>query len=252
LSSQIRAVFLDLGGTLLDEHGNFYNVNGEDLNLTAIARLAERGVAFGIVTGLPPKALAKRFTGPSLRYLDLIAYAVVENGTAIYRRADNRLSFSADQLDQTWAARFSNAQSDLEWIAQRLTEAELPFQRFDYSVRLDIQDNGLSETLLQDLLAWQTERIAARVSRGLLIFCPANTDKGAAIRFIADKEGWRLADLMAMGNEDGDASFLEIVGHPRAPRNAKEGLKKLILDRGGVISEHPYGRAVYEFLSLVS
>jgi hydroxymethylpyrimidine pyrophosphatase-like HAD family hydrolase len=241
-----------MGGTLLDEQGNFYNVNGEDPNLTVIAGLVERGVAFGIVTGLPPKALANRFTGASQTYLDLIAYAVVENGTAIYRRSGDGLSFSADQLDQTWAAKFSNAQLDLELIVQRLTDAGLEFQRFDYSVRVNIWDNGLSASQLQDLLTWQTEGVIARVSRGLLIFCPAKTDKGAAIRFIADKEGWRLADLMAIGNEEGDASFLEVVGHPRAPGNAKEALKKLILKRGGVISKYPYGRAVYEFLSLVS
>jgi hydroxymethylpyrimidine pyrophosphatase-like HAD family hydrolase len=252
LISNIRAVFADLGGTLLDEHGNFYTVHGEDLNLSVIASLAERGVSFGIVTGLPPRALAKRFTGTSKKYLELIAYAVLENGTAIYRSGGSTLSFSSDQLDQTWAAKFAHARFDLEAIAQRLSKAELEFQRFDYSVRLDIKDNGLSESRLRDLLAWQTERVTTRVSRGQLIFCPANTNKGAAIRFIAENEGWQLTDVMAIGNDDGDASFLKLVGHLRAPANATESLKKLILDEGGLISEHTYGRAVYEFLSLVS
>jgi len=250
--ANIRAVFVDVGGTLLDQDGNFYKSGGEDLNLAAIGKLAERGVAFAIVTGLPPKALAERFTGASRAYLDLSAYAILENGAAIYRSGGHKLSFTSDQLDQEWAKKFTKAWLDLDSLAHRLKELGLDFQKFDYSLRLDIEENSLSESHLRELIAWSTEMITARVSRGLLIFCPAHVDKGEAVRFIAQREGWRLADLMAMGNEDGDASFLEIVGHPRAPGNAKESLKKLILERGGLVSGYSNGRAVYEFLSVLS
>lgn len=251
-STDIRAVFVDVGGTLLDQHGNFYLANGQDLTLAAIGKLAERGTAFGVVTGLAPSALAKRFTGASEAYLDLTAYAILENGAAIYRSRGRRLSFGSEQLDQDWAAKFTKARLELEFVARRLKEWELDFQKFDYSLRLDIEENSLSESRLRELLAWSTALITARIARGFLIFCPADADKGDAVRFIAHSEGWRLADLMAMGNEDGDASFLEIVGHPRAPGNAKEGLKKLILERGGLVSDYFHGRAVYEFLSVLS
>jgi len=250
--TDIRAVFVDVGGTLLDQHGNFYLANGQDLTLAAIGKLAERGTVFGIVTGLAPSALAKRFTGASEAYLDLTAYAILENGAAIYRSRGRRLSFGSEQLDQDWAAKFTKARLELEFVARRLKEWELDFQKFDYSLRLDIEENSLSESRLRELLAWSTALITARIARGFLIFCPADADKGDAVRFIAHSEGWRLADLMAMGNEDGDASFLEIVGHPRAPGNAKEGLKKLILERGGLVSDYFHGRAVYEFLSVLS
>lgn len=243
-------MFVDVGGTLLDQNGNFYKANGEDLNLVAIGKLVERGVAFGMVTGLPPKALASRFVGTSQAYLDLTAYAIIENGAAIYRSGGDRLSFSSDQLDQDWATKFTKARLELESVAQRLKESELDFQKFDYSLRLDIEENSLPESRVRELLAWSTELITARVSRGFLIFCPANVDKGDAVRFIAHREGWRLSDLMAMGNEDGDASFLELVGHPRVPGNAKESLKKRILQRGGFVSDYAHGRAVYEFLSV--
>jgi HAD superfamily hydrolase (TIGR01484 family) len=248
--AKIRAVFVDVGGTLLDQHGDFYTANGQDLTLAALGKLAERGIAFGIVTGLPPGALAKRFTGASQAYLDLIAYAILENGAAIYRRGGNRLAFRAEELELDWAAKFTAAQSELESVERRLHESKLDFQRFDYSLRLDIAENNLSESRVRDLLAWSTAPVTARVSRGLLIFCPADVDKGEALRFIAHSEGWPLADIMAMGNEDGDASFLEIVGHPRAPGNAKESLKKLILERGGRVSNYSYGRAVHEFISI--
>lgn len=241
-----------MGGTLLDQHGNFYTANGQDPTLAAVGKLAERGIAFGIVTGLAPRALAKRFTGAYQAYLDLTAYAILENGAAVYRSRGRRLSFGSEQLDQDWAAKFTKARLELESVARRLKESELDFQKFDYSLRLDVEENSLSESRVRELLAWSTALITARLSRGLLIFCPANADKGEAVRFIAHSEGWRLTDLMAMGNEDGDASFLEIVGHPRAPGNAKESLKKLILERGGLVSDYSYGRAVYEFLSALS
>lgn len=249
--TNIRAVFVDVGGTLLDQHGDFYIANGQDLTLAVIGELAERGIAFGIVTGLPPSALAKRFTGASQAYLDLTAYAILENGAAIYRRGGHRLSFRPEELDQDWTAKFTNARLELESVARRLQESELDFQKFDYSLRLDIEENSLSESRVRELLAWSTARVTARISRGLLIFCPANVDKGEAVRFIAHTEGWLLADVMAMGNEDGDASFLEIVGHPRAPGNARESLKKFILERGGLVSNYSHGRAVHEFLSVL-
>ena len=220
--ANIRAVFLDVGGTLLDRDGKFYKSGGEDVNLAAIGRLAERGVAFAIVTGLPPKALAERFTGASQAYLDLTAYAILENGAAIYRSGGRKLSFTSDQLDQDWAKTFTKARLELDSLGHRLKKLGLDFQKFDYSLRLEIEGNSLSESHLRELIAWSTEIVTARVSRGLLIFCPAHVDKGEAVRFIAQREGWRLADLMAMGNEDGDASFLEIVGHPGLPAMRKK------------------------------
>ena len=250
MRSAIKAVVVDLGGTLLDQGGNPYYIRREDATANVIRELWERGVAFGFVTGLSPPALNNEARSSVLRpYLKLATYAILENGAAIYRKRNSGISFDSDHLDQEWAGKIFAQSVQLDEITHRLEKEQLVFQRFDYSVRLNIEQNRYSESRVREVLAWRTESIKARLSHGQIIFCPAAADKGAAVQFIAQKEGWNLGDIMAIGNETGDESMLKIVGHPRAPANDVGRLKELVLERGGVVSELPAGQAVYQFVS---
>jgi len=207
-------------------------------------------VPFGIVTGLPPQALSRRAESAPLKpYLNLAAYAILENGAAIYRRGKVPLKLDPAHLDREWSLKLADFQRQLDTMAGGLEERRLEFQRFDYSLRVSIQENRLSESYVKELLKLSVEGVASRQSRGYVIYCPAVAEKETAIQFIANKEGWALRDIMAMGNENGDAGMLNAVGHPRAPYNAPQAVKNLVRKRGGFVSRYPAGRAVHEFLT---
>lgn len=53
-----------------------------------------------------------------------------------------------------------------------------------------------------------------------------NTDKGSAVRYLADAMRLSLADVMAIGDSEGDVPMLDIVGHPVVMAEADERLKE--------------------------
>jgi hydroxymethylpyrimidine pyrophosphatase-like HAD family hydrolase len=245
MSSADKAIFVDMGGTLLTNEGKPYEVDGTDLNVKVLRELVATGIPFNMLTGLPPELLRKAVLEP---YLKLATYVVLENGAAIYRRKGATLGFGFDHLDTDWHEKIRKASEGLDSIVDVLSRENVAHQRFDYSVRVYDAKTQLAEGRAQELLSNLPEAIQVRLYRADMIFCPVLANKGEALRFIAAKECWKLSSIMAIGNEMIDESMLKIVGHPRATHNSPSELKQLVDKLGGEVSESPAGEAVYEFL----
>jgi len=245
----IKAVFVDVGGTLLTNAGEPYWVSGEDPNIGVVHQLIASGISFNLVTGLGAemvdKIVGKAFLDP---YLMLAKYVILENGAAIYRNKDGSVVFNSDHLDKAWAGRIQRERRQLKTIVEQLSKKNLIFRRFEYSVRLTITSNNLSDYEVKQFLVDRPVGIQSRLAFGSIIYSPAMASKEAALRFIAEKEGWNLQHVMAIGNERVDECMLRTIGHPRAPSNSAEEVKKLVLGLGGCVSEYPAGQAVHEFL----
>src|ERR1043166_3184826 len=245
MSSPVKAIFVDIGGTLLTNEGKPYEVDGEDLNVKVLRELIATGVSFNMLTGLPPELIRKAVLKP---YLPLGSYVVLENGAAIYRKRGSEVGFTPDHLDADWREEMRKASEALDSIVDLLSRENVAHERYDYSVRVYDAKTQLAEGRAEQLLTATPEAIQVRRYRSDMIFCPALANKGEALRFIAAKEGWDLSSIMAIGNEMIDESMLKIAGYPRATQNSPAELKQLVQKCGGVISESQAGEAVYEFL----
>lgn len=60
-----------------------------------------------------------------------------------------------------------------------------------------------------------------------LDFVPSQTDKGRALRVLAEKLGFDLSDAVAFGDNDNDVALLRSVGLGVAVRNGTKGLKEV-------------------------
>jgi len=60
-----------------------------------------------------------------------------------------------------------------------------------------------------------------------LDFVPSQTDKGRALRVLAEKLGFDLSEAMAFGDNDNDIALLKSVGIGVAVRNGTKGLKEV-------------------------
>jgi hypothetical protein len=73
MSSAIKAIFVDMGDTLLTNEGKPYEVDGTDLNVKVLRELVATGIPFNMLTGLPPELLRKAVLEP---YLKLATYVL--------------------------------------------------------------------------------------------------------------------------------------------------------------------------------
>lgn len=245
----INAIFMDIGGTLLTNDGNPYVVDGTDLNVKVLRELTAAGLSFSMLTGLPPELLRKAALEP---YLTLADYVVIENGSAIYRRKGQTLSFDPESVDAQWRERIRKASEGLDSIVAVLSRENVAYKRFEHSVRVYNATAQLADGRAKGVLSDIPETIQLRRYKADLIFCPAMATKGEALRFIAAQEAWDLSSIMAIGNEMVDQSMLRIVGYPRATQNSPEELKQLVHRLGGEVSEYPAGKAVYHFMLSVN
>ena len=74
-----------------------------------------------------------------------------------------------------------------------------------------MEDIGLEQAIAPEL-----EQVAGRFTSRLLHWEGAQQVKGHGVRLVAEQDGIDLAASFAFGDGEGDASFLELVGHPVA------------------------------------
>lgn len=70
-----------------------------------------------------------------------------------------------------------------------------------------------------------TDCFVVRTGVGYLEIFPKNVNKGNAVKFLADKLGINMEEVMTLGDRDNDISMIEIAGTGVAMANATEGVK---------------------------
>ncbi len=67
-------------------------------------------------------------------------------------------------------------------------------------------------------------------------FVPVGVDKGAGVRWLAERTGIPLEDMGGVGDSNTDWTFLSLTGESAAPANAQEELRR----RARYVSPYPY------------
>lgn len=226
------AVFCDLDGSLL---GPDKKVGEKDA--ATIRRLKELGVPVVICTGRP--ILGVRQVVKELG-LDL---ALCSNGGCCYDFSRGELLFTTE-MDHNIARRL------LTWLEKEgafflLHAPDRIFASFGVTMPahylLEGEENGgllTCETPLEGvrilkILAIRCEESAilrkgkelfgpeeltiCSSERGFVDFNPPGVNKGAGIRQLADRMGWRLEEILTLGDNNNDLPMLEAVGMGAAP-----------------------------------
>lgn len=234
------AVFTDLDGTLL---GPDKEVSPRDAD--AIRRLKELGIPVIPCTGRPPLGTRQVMARLGLEL------AVCSNGGCCQNFGEDRLLF-AREMDHQVAHRL------FRW----LEEQGLPFlvhapkQIFaspgvtmpaHYLLRgkedggVVTSESSLDGVLILKVLALGDDGMAAAEKarelfspqelaicsseRAFVDFNPPGVSKGNGIRRLAAEMGWRLENILAMGDNNNDLSMLEAAGMGVAPVSGLEEAK---------------------------
>ena len=83
--------------------------------------------------------------------------------------------------------------------------------------------------------------------REFVDFNPAGVTKGNGLRRLAAMKGWRMENILAMGDNFNDQTMLEAVGKSAAPANGMEQIKALAGFVTVPSGENPLAAAIDHF-----
>jgi len=92
------------------------------------------------------------------------------------------------------------------------------------------------------------EEIAACISEPTFVDCnPPRVDKGAGLRQLAERKGWRMENILALGDNYNDKTMLEAAGKSAVPANGVEEIKALAGFVAPPCGEDPLAAAIDHF-----
>ncbi|MGH2538143.1 MAG: HAD family hydrolase [Candidatus Promineifilaceae bacterium] len=224
MPAPIRLIVCDLDGVLTDGEARPLDLAffGRLAALNRAARQDPRRPAVTLCTGRPAP-----YAEALLQAIDGHVPAVFENGAGLY-------------LPQGYRFLPHPALGDLAPIqaARQRIEATLVRQQGasiqpgkEYSLSIFAADPADTN----QLRAWATaalnslaETVELVYSSSCLNVVPRGIDKGQGLRFLAAQAGYRLDEMLAIGDSDVDVPFLALAGYSAAPANANEAVKQLV------------------------
>lgn len=261
----IKMVVCDMDGTLLNSD---LQISKE--NLDAINALREKGIRFCIATGRPEQ-LVKEYIGPLQMEDPMILY----NGSVIgHPFKKNRLyemTLKKDDIQSIIEYCEENEITYMLYTQDRIISK--PNYRVDFfeernkllskknqCVFEDIQDieeilkYNISKILLIESNQEKYEKTKTMVSqysqleivasqKGFIDINPEGASKGNALQILANHFGYTLDEVVVFGDQDNDASMLEIAGIGIAMEGASTNAKNAASDQ--TISNNDSGVAYW-------
>ena len=256
------AIVTDLDGSLLGPDGK---VGKRDL--TAIRRMRELGVPVLPGTGRPP------IRARSLVQELGLELALCSNGGCCYDFAQGTSIFLS-AMDHGIAQRL------MDWLLGE----EIPFlihtpartyrppgaeriakyddrceeERFSFTPGMSLEGLEIlkllavqcdeTKVVAQGETLFSKEELAICSSeREFVDFNPAGVTKGNGLRRLAAMKGWRMENILAMGDNFNDQTMLEAVGKSAAPANGMEQIKALAGFVTVPSGENPLAAAIDHF-----
>jgi hydroxymethylpyrimidine pyrophosphatase-like HAD family hydrolase len=221
----IRLVLFDIDGVLTEGEARPL-----DLELLAAlaamnraARANPRHPAVTLCTGRPAP-----YAEVMLQAIDGHLPAVYENGCGLYVPAHYR--FVAHPLVAGGGRAFAAAR---ERLRTKLVDTGRVFFQpgKEHSLSLFPLD-GLSAAdllpLAQAALGTDGEAVSLVYSFSCLNVVPRGVDKALGVRFLCEQAGYRLEEVLGVGDSDVDLEFLAAVGYAAAPANANAAVKAVV------------------------
>lgn len=264
--NKIEAIFSDLDGTLLNEHHVVSPYNQE-----VIQAAWDAGIPFHVVTGrssvsirsvegLKPRNLVCSFNGCKVEnfdtgeYLYQIGIDIADNQALIHLAQDHGFTViwycgdtvytnKDDELSQSYfgIGGLNHEVSNLEDFAQKqLTKIVFRWHNEEELNKAYAQiENDTSLNL------WGTYALD-----NSLEILSKDANKGVAVRFIAQKNGYNLKNCMAFGDNANDVPMLKAVGHPVVMENGRKSAIKQFANMARPNSEDGVGKYIKSFLNI--
>ncbi|MFP3155137.1 Cof-type HAD-IIB family hydrolase [Lachnospiraceae bacterium ZAX-1] len=242
-------LFSDLDGTLLNNDKSISHGNQK-----AIEKMLEAGHYLVIATGRPVASARK-----AVKNLGLVmpgCYMIAFNGAIVYGCDSNHIflekTMSIEYVEylfeeakkynlhiQTYSRSHVIAQKDskeLEFYTKNTKMsykiAENVFDELQKEpnkvLLISLTDNEKLKQFQKDHEKWAQGKCNSFFSCDeYLEYCPKDTSKGAAIRFIAEFLNIPIKDTIAIGDELNDISMLQMAGRGIAMKNAKPEVKAI-------------------------
>ena len=238
-----KLIAFDLDDTILNDEKKI-----PDTNRAAIERLLELGVKLAISTGRSKLSID--------RYIALhkFNYAICMNGAAVYDLSTNGIIYEKQlQRDYAYTIFYESKKfgADIQFFKEQRfivdsckesAEAYRKLHNLTYDIvnpeKTDLGDVykilavGDNETLsrfkthMQQMFGEDVNTFFSNPR--LLEFVHKDVGKGSALRILARREGFDIAETIAAGDQFNDLSMLEAAGLSVAPQNAVEEIKKRV------------------------
>lgn len=251
---EYKMIMSDMDGTLLEDARTL-----SQENITAIGQAIEKGVIFVIATGRSVMGVT-----PYLKKLNLEGnkgFVVCQNGGVIYNLKDmsinKKYNFTKEDFQNT--NDFATALNDIELFfyddSDLIVVKETP-EVEDYCNVMGIKPiitdkpleypHGFTKVVIhgshEDLLKIQ-ENLRSNPNSGLecffsndryLEFTKKGVNKGVAMEFVAEQMGYKLEEVIAIGDSENDISMISKAGLGVAMGNSMDIVKDsadVVLDK---------------------
>jgi hydroxymethylpyrimidine pyrophosphatase-like HAD family hydrolase len=237
----IRLLLFDVDGVLTEGEAR-------PLDLALLADLSAINQAARLDPSRPAVTLCTGRPAPyvevMLQAIDGHLPAVFENGCGLYLPSGYR--FLAHPLLAGGGQAFAVARERLRTAL--VDTGQVFFQPGkDYSLSL-FPLNGLAADEIRPLaeaaLGPAGETVSLVFSFSCLNVVPRGVDKGQGLRFLCDQAGYRLDEVLGVGDSDVDLPFLALAGYSAAPANANPAVKDIV----DYVSPYPTAAGVRDIL----
>lgn len=216
LRAKTMRIFLDIDGCITDG-------KGKAIDLIAMQALKQRIAESPYPTGL--------CTGRSAAYVEAIAqllniqhWCICENGAYVYQPVSEKVIFHPELSAERRQHMQYIKQQCLQQPLHRLCTVELGKE---ICVSLNPQDISVNElcAVVTQFFA-QADLNVARSTTAVDI-TPKGINKGSALQWLCQREGWSLDSVIGVGDSQGDICFLSLCGVVVCPANAVDEVKAL-------------------------
>jgi len=240
----LKVFVFDLDGTILMDSHNIH-----PSNLKAINLLLEKGKKIVFASGRMLPSVRKLLQ----RYFDVEFPIIAYNGSVVWTNEHGKIMEL--KIEPQRASQIVQKLRSLNVHRQAYVDDKLVVEEDNEHARAYSEHSGIELTFVDDLAELvaehgatkllaiaEPERLDAIIPElrdefddvlifksfsNYLDFVPSQTDKGRALKVLAEKLGFDLREAVAFGDNDNDVALLRSVGLGVAVRNGTKSLKEV-------------------------
>jgi Cof subfamily protein (haloacid dehalogenase superfamily) len=240
----LKVFVFDLDGTILMDSHNIH-----PSNLKAINLLLKKAKVIVFASGRMLPSVRKLLR----RYFEIEFPIIAYNGSVVWTPQHGKIMEL--KIEPQRASQIVQKLRSLSVHRQAYVDDKLVVEEDNEHARAYSEHSGIELTFVDDLAKLVAEHGATKLLAiaepekldaiipklrdefedvlifksfaNYLDFVPSQTDKGRALRVLAEKLGFDLSEAMAFGDNDNDIALLKSVGLGVAVRNGTKGLKEV-------------------------